>query len=199
MGLSATSEPSNRMNEWDLKSFEWDLRPESVVIECGAFHGRWALEIATRYHPKLYLFEPQKWLEAELKFAFKGYRAQVCPFGLGTENKTTTLWEFGNDGATFVSNADARDIGQMAEIREIRTAFTEIGLGVIDLMLINIEGGEYTLIPHMFERSILPKWLMVQMHLKFGDEHKLRAQIAEHYRLLWDYGSILTAWERREN
>jgi FkbM family methyltransferase len=187
------------MNKWDVQSFEWDLRPESVVVECGAFHGRWALEIATRYNPKLYLFEPQLWLFEELKCTFKGWRANVYPFGLGVRDEYTTLWEIGNDGATFVKNSDARDTGALSEIREIGQAFAEIGLDPITLMLINIEGGEFTLMPHMLAQGILPKWLMVQMHLKFGDETTLRAQIEEHYRLLWDYGSILTAWERREN
>jgi hypothetical protein len=49
----------------------------------------------------------------------------------------------------------------------------------------------------MFQQGIFPKWFMVQMHLKFGNEKDLRAKIAEHYRLLWDYGSILTAWEKK--
>jgi FkbM family methyltransferase len=186
------------MNEWDLKSFTWDLRPESVVVECGAFHGRWALEISSRYNPKMYLFEPQAWLTAELKQTFQGRPAKVYPFGLGTETKKTTLWEVGNDGATFVDGRDARDAGQLAEIREIKAAFDEIGMPPITLMLMNIEGGEYTLIPHMFKQGIFPKWFMVQMHLRWGNEQPLRAIIAEHYRLLWDYGTILTAWERRE-
>ena len=187
------------MNEWDLKSFDWPLKPEHTVIECGAFHGRWALEIMQRANPTLHMFEPQRWLEPELKSTFKGWKkAHVHMYGLGTETRPAWLWEVGNDGATFVANADARDEGQVFEMREIRQAFLEIGLGAIDLMLMNIEGGEYTLVPHMFQQGIYPRWFMVQMHLKFGNEKDLCRKIEEHYRLLWDYGSILRAWERRE-
>ena len=187
------------MNEWDLKSFDWPIKPESTVVECGAFHGRWALEIMQRANPTLHMFEPQMWLEPELKSTFKGWsKAYVHMYGLGTETRQARLWEVGNDGATFVNNTDARDEGQVFDIREIGITFYDLGLNAIDLMLINIEGGEYTLIPHMFAKQIFPKWLMVQMHLKFGDEHDLCQKIEQHYKMLWDYGSILRAWERRE-
>ena len=188
------------MNEWDLKSFDWPmLRPESVVVECGAFHGRWALKIMQRYNPTLHMFEPQAWLTEELKGTFKGWqKAHVHPYGLGTENKVSTLWEVGNDGATFVASADARDAGQPAELREIGQVFSDLGLTAIDLMLINIEGYEFQLIPHMLSGGLWPKWLMFQTHLKFGDTPALFEAVGKFYRNLWDYGSILSAWERRE-
>lgn len=187
------------MNEWDVKSFEWDLRPESQVVECGAFHGRWALEIAQRYNPHLYLFEPQGWLAQELRTTFRAWqKVKIFSFGLGTETRKATLWNWGNDGATFIECRDARDGGGEAYLQEISETFLDLDLMRPDLMLINIEGYEFQLIPYMLGKGILPRQLMVQMHVSFGNELSLRQLIQTRYQLFWDYGATLSAWERRE-
>jgi hypothetical protein len=38
---------------WDVQALDWPLTAESVVVEVGGYKGRWALQIAERYAPRL--------------------------------------------------------------------------------------------------------------------------------------------------
>lgn len=177
-------------HEWDARALEWPLTPTSVVVEVGGFTGRWALQIAERYAPRLFVFEPQEWA-AKVCCEVLGTRAQVLGYGLGTSDTTLPMAHYDTDGATFIEGN-----GPWGDIREIGYVLRGLVLDHIDLMLINIEGYEYTLIPHMLQQGIIPERLMVQMHNFAGNSAELRARLAVHYRLLWDYGDVLSAWGR---
>jgi hypothetical protein len=68
-----------------------------------------------------------------------------------------------------------------------------------DLMLMNIEGYEYTLLPYLLDQQLLPDRLMVQWH-RHGDadgtHDALMARLDTVYRRLWAYGDTLMAWGR---
>lgn len=177
---------------WDERAIDWpDLTPDSVVVEVGGYKGRWALQIAARYHPRLFVFEPQAWAYDVCK-AVLGDQATVLNYALGADDGVLPMGNYETDGCSFVDTGGARmGYGSMDEIG---TAFDDLGIDHVDLMLMNIEGYEYTLIPHMLAQGILPRRLMVQAH---GDLGVLMHQLdAAGYRVLWTYGQVLTAWER---
>lgn len=180
---------------WDRRALEWPLTHESVVVEAGGYIGRWALQIAERYAPRLYVFEPQGWAYNACREVL-GDRATVLGYGLGVADGFAHMRAYETDGCTFVDGD-----GPMAEMREIGGVVKRFGLSHIDLMLINIEGYEYTLIPHMLDQGILPQRLMVQFHT-FADPSGVETgrifdRLAEFgYRIAWTYGIVLTAWER---
>lgn len=177
-------------HEWDEKAVEWSLTPDAVVVEVGGYKGRWALQIAERYQPRLYVFEPQPWAVATCMRVL-GKRAHIFGCALGDKDDRCAMGEWETDGCSLVKPGE-----HQVFMREIGQLFKAYDLSHIDLMLINIEGYEYTLIPHMLDRGIIPQRLMVQMHSFAGDSAALRTTLATHYRLLWDYGDVLSAWER---
>lgn len=191
----ARAAAANVEHAWDQKALEWPLTSKSVVVEVGGYKGRWALQIAERYNPRLFVFEPQLWAYEVCK-ALLGTRATVINYGLGERDGQLEMGGWETDGCSFVKNG-----GERAWMHEIGQAFQELKIKRIDLMLMNIEGYEYTLLPHMFERGILPKRLMVQFHT-FIDEYGVAlAKIHEQmerlgYHIVWTYGVMLTAWER---
>lgn len=188
---------ANPEHEWDRRALDWPhINADSVVFEVGAFKGRWALQMAGRYNPRLYAFEPQTWAAAVATAALRGTNAAVYSYGLGVISGKFPMLAYGSDGGTFAQPGD-EDVCTWCELREIGRALDELHITHIDLMLMNIEGYEHQLIPHMLQHSILPAVLMVQMH---GDElacEDLRQTLRGHYRLLWDYGRALSAWEVR--
>ena len=187
---------ANVEHEWDRRAIEWGgIGPDSIVVEVGGYTGRWALQIAERYGPRLYVFEPQGWAAAVCREGL-GDRAQVFDYGLGASSGEYAMGGWGTDGCSFVKDSD----GPAAWMISIGLAFQALSITHIDLMLMNIEGYEYTLLPHMLERDILPDRLMVQWHPPIGGEAQHTALIAaleRPYRKLWDYGLVLMAWERR--
>jgi len=183
-------------HEWDRRAIDWPLTPESVVVEVGGYTGRWALQIAERYGPRLYVFEPQHWAYTVCCEVLAD-RATVEPYGLGAEDGYLPMGAYGTDGSSFVSEQEPFAAGQL---KDIGAAFRDLEIRHIDLMLMNIEGYEYALLPHMLGRGILPDRLMVQFHPP-EPGGMLTGQMFERladagYRVAWTYGVVLTAWER---
>lgn len=187
-------------HEWDRRAIDWPLESSSVVVEVGGYIGRWALQIAERYQPRLYVFEPQGWAAAVCREVL-GERARVLEYALGTEGnddepKVVPMGEWETDGCSIVKEGH-----DWVTMHEIGQAFDALNITHIDLMLMNIEGYEYTLLPHMLEQGIAPCRLMVQFHT-FADPDGMRlARIyeqlaARNYHIVWTYGVVLTAWER---
>lgn len=178
---------------WDEQAIDWPLTEESVVVEVGGYKGRWALQIAERYGCLIEVYEPQPWAAAVCSEVLRPYGVSVLPWGLGVRDEVLPMGEWETDGCSFVKPAN----GAMCRLVE---ASSVLPLH-IDLMLMNIEGYEYTLLPHMIAQGILPQRLMVQFH-RFADEDGTRTAAIfgvlamVGYRVAWSYGDVLTAWER---
>lgn len=177
-------------HEWDRRAIDWPLTSESVAVEVGGYKGRWALQIAERYQPRLYVFEPQEWAYQVCREVL-GNQAHIFNIALGDRAGDFPMGAWETDGCSFLRDGESR-----VAMREIGEVFAHYGLTHIDLMLMNIEGYEYALIPHMLDKGILPCRLMIQMHGFAGDSDALRTRLSHHYALLWDYGDVLSAWGR---
>ena len=189
------------MNEWDERSFEWDLTEESVVFDIGGYEARWAAEMQRRYHPILHVFEPQPWAADKCRVALDDPlgRTFVHEYGLGVLDGRFPMGEFETDGASFLPRPREQGLGEMVRID---TFLDVTGIESIDLMLVNIEGYEYELLPFMIKKGIILRIrnLMVQFHL-FADPSgsataDLRKSIGVSHDILWDYGSTLVAWRQ---
>jgi len=184
------------MNEWDIKSIEWDLTPYSVVVELGGYEGRWSKLIAEKYHPKIFAFEPQVWAADKYR-QLLGDGAQCFTYGLGTHAAVLPMGEYETDGCSFVKTTRTTGTG---ELREYHSALAALGISAIDLMLMNIEGYEFKLLPHIMPLPNV-KWFMIQFHCdtmqEFDAYHEWRFVIKKTHSLLWDYGKTLSAWERK--
>lgn len=195
----AKASAANVEHPWDKQAIDWPLKMHSVVVEVGGYKGRWALQIAERYHPRLFVFEPQPWACAVCRVAL-GDTAQVYNVALGDRDETLPMSEWETDGCSFVKSGASQGMGQMREIAGMLGPTQCQIADRIDLMLMNIEGYEYTLLPHMLRYDVWPQRLMVQFHI-FDDYGVGMGQLFDRlaavgYRVLWTYGVMLTAWER---
>lgn len=177
---------------WDQAALDWPLTIESVVVELGGYRARWALQIARRHWPRLYVYEPQPWAYAVCARLLKPYDAFVLPYGVGVRNERLPMAKYETDGCTFAGGGD----GPLGELRDAREVLPKH----VDLMLVNIEGYEYTLLPYLLDQQLLPDRLMVQWHTwaDAGGEHSaIVARLERTHARLWDYGDTLQAWGRR--
>lgn len=186
-------------------SFDWPLTEESVVVELGGYQGRWAVEIARRYNPRLYVFEPQTWAWERCRATLVDFpKAQVFDYALGVQAGEFPMGDFWTDGCSFVKDAGHGKPMGTGRMQAIGQTLAGLGLAQVDLLLMNIEGYEYTLLPHMLEIGLVPDvvaGLMVQFH-DFADGHAWQyavicKQIERHYAARFDFGLTLAGWERR--
>lgn len=185
-------------HEWDRKSVEWDLNKDSVVVEVGAYKGRWAEIMSDLYRCKLYAFEPQRWAyEICRQRLDRFHNSTVFNTALGDRDGYFEMGEYSTDGCSFV-RVGQRDQGK-GRMNEIEWMFNTLGIDRVDVMMINIEGYEYKLIPYMDRIGILKnvKNLVVQFHPETtsGLVHRESIGILDaSHNILWDYGDVLRAW-----
>src|SRR5258707_4989859 len=99
-------------HEWDLKSVDFPLTQDSVVFEIGGYDGRWAMEIATRFHPNLYVFEPQPWAFKKCEEALVGYdHTHLYNVGLTVKRGEFPMGNWETDGCSLTNIPSSKPVG----------------------------------------------------------------------------------------
>jgi FkbM family methyltransferase len=194
------SETFHNDSPWWKRSIHVDgLNKDSIVVDIGGYNGIWSYRIAKRYQPRLFIFEPQEWCCVILKELFKDYNANIFNYGLGKKSGDFSVYNFRTDGCSFVRELGGKTRGSKLKLPvvNINDAFNEIGLSNIDVMMVNIEGGEFKLIPYMMKKNIFPKTLMFQSHDIYLIKN-LNEEVSKYYTCLWDYGTPLSAWKLKD-
>ena len=184
-------------------AIDWPhLNEHSIVFEVGAYKGRWAKQIADKYGCTVYAFEPQTWAYEEI---VKLNNPNICPlnYGLGVKTETVMLGEYDTDACSVYTTNSRKD--GYGDFLEAEQAFLSLGLvdRDLDLMMMNIEGYEYDLIPHMIDSGLVLffKTICVQWHT-FRDEtgykyNKIRSRLSDlGYTLKWSFFPTLECWSR---
>jgi FkbM family methyltransferase len=179
-------------------ALDWPINSESVVWEIGGYEGRWAAQMAEKFHPELWIFEPQIWAYHKMLERFEGdHKVHIFPYGLWTHDTTMTVREHDTDGASVI-----RQDGRVSEVCSFRDVF-QISMNV-DVGLMNIEGGEFILLPYMIGLGMMARfrYFWCQFHpglIKDGDERAglLYIGMAHTHRKIWDYYPTAVAWERK--
>ena len=176
-----------------------NLTEESVVFDIGGFEGGWADEIAGRYGCTVHIFEPHPRFAAKLQQKYLGNkRITVHPFALGSVDGTLNLSDSG-DASSAVSGAIGAVTGQVIDVARF---LKELPVERVALAKINIEGGEYDLLPALFRSGNLRRFdvIQVQFHLYTPDDiasrDAIRADLAQTHTQDWAYEFVWEQWSR---
>ena len=182
----------------DLITKDLGLDRNSNVVEVGGYFGDWGWEILNSYNCNLQIFEPVPEYFEVLRKRFLGMRrAQVYNYGLSATDK---VLQFGMDGpATGMASIGETSQVKLRSVSNLLNVFPQN----IDLVAINIEGGEYELIPAMFESNLIERCnlIFIQFHLLDSESKKNRRNCREYlkgtHNLLWSYDFVWEAWIRK--
>lgn len=177
------------------------IGPGSVVFDFGGFEGNWAADMHARYGCKVQVFEPHPAFAARLVERFSDNAdISVHDFALGSTDGTLDLSDDGDASSALHSDPGQSVTGKICSVRDFFAAhdFPEIAL-----MKINIEGGEYDLLPALAECNVLDRTetLQIQFHL-FEESHiLLRDEIVDAiektHSAQWSYPFVWEQWRRR--
>jgi FkbM family methyltransferase len=177
----------------------------SVVLDVGAFTGKWAQNIVDRYNPTIYAFEPNPESFARLESkAATNPKIKPLQYGLGDREATVDFTLNGLGSSMYderSENADARRI--QVRIAAIDKVWEELALGDVDLMKINIEGAEFPLLACMISAGLLARvdCFLIQFHEWHPGAHEKRRQIqaalSKSHRQEWNYDFVWEKWLRK--
>jgi FkbM family methyltransferase len=179
----------------------YPLRPDSIVFDVGGYSGYWCAEIVRRYDAHVHVFEPIAEFAALIaeKFA-ENSKVHVHRFGLSDRDETVVMGIAGQGSSVFAGGPR-----EEVAMRDISSFVSEKGITRIDLIKINIEGGEYSLLPRMIETGVIEmcEHLQIQFHKWVqppGGARRARRRIRERLRvthtLSYDYPFVFEGWKR---
>lgn len=172
-----------------------ELGPESIIFDLGGYQGQWASDIFSSYLSKVYVFEPHPTYFENIEKRFSNNKKiEVFNFGLGARDEKLTLSTDEESSTVFSDNKN----GVSIQIKKAEQFFEEMSISEIDLMKINIEGGEYELLDHLIKTGRVKKIknLQIQFHHFVPDAEQLMKSLHEQlaqthettylYKFLWE-------------
>jgi FkbM family methyltransferase len=188
-----------------------DLGADSVVIDAGAYLGEWSERIIERYDPVVHAFEPSHRSVEHLETTFAGRsRVHVHELALGGHDGVGELEDAGpgstitsDGGSAHAALGDAAAPRSSVAVRDVAAVFDELGLDHVDLVKLNIEGGEYDVLDRLAETGWLDRidLVSVQFHEWLPNAHRRRRRnrraLARTHDEVWCYPWVWELWRRR--
>jgi len=177
------------------------LNQKSIIFDVGGYKGDWAAEVIDKYDPFVFIFEPVPKFFKIIENKFRNNpKVKIYNFGLYDKNSAEKMVIAEDGSSIFIDgeekiNVEMRDIADFLEKEKIEN---------IDLIGINIEGGEYKLLKRMIETGIIKKCraLLIQFHASYPNAKKLRDDIIKvleetHFNI-WSYPFVWEKWRKKD-
>jgi FkbM family methyltransferase len=156
-----------------------DLTSESLVFDVGGYTGVFTDKLVKKYDPYIYVFEPVKEYYEILEAKYvSNKKVKIFRFGLGPKDEKVNIMLEGDKSSLFIES----EVAEKIELRDIDKFCKTAKIKSIDLISINIEGGEYPLLQKMLKSGVVKKckFLQVQFHTFIEDADKMRPEIIKN-------------------
>ncbi|MFW5886403.1 MAG: FkbM family methyltransferase [Bacteroidota bacterium] len=184
---------------------DYPLDENSLVFDIGGYAGDFAADIFCKYNCNVYVFEPVSVFYEKIKTRFSNNsKVKVFNVGLSGESTSSTISINGTSSSLFKAS-DTMQGTQKIKLVSIADFIQEHGIEKIDLMKINIEGGEYPLLEALTENNLInfSRYYQIQFHNFISDakvkREDIRTDLRKTHRLLWDYPFVWESWEKIAN
>ena len=180
---------------------DFDLDERSIALDAGAYVGDWTAALIQRSGASVYAFEPNPKAFARLNERVRSWpNVHAYEYGLGARDEKQTLTLQG-PGSTVFGTSSMHDTA-IVETRDIVAVLDELGIDRVDLLKLNIEGGEYDVLQRLIDSGWSERVgvILVQFHEWIPHAHRrrraLRRSLRRTHSPLWHYPWIWEAWHR---
>ncbi|MFO1183649.1 MAG: FkbM family methyltransferase [Bauldia sp.] len=183
--------------------FNYALTRDSVVLDLGGYSGQFASDLYARMPCRLLIFEPvHAFFTAIQRRLEKNGDIAVYPFGLAGRTRKERVQVRGD--ATSIFSPD-RGLAPTEEIElvDIVSFLDQHRLLEIDLIKINIEGGEYELLERLIESGAIHRLRSVQVQFHDVAPDSLAKMVAIRrglevsHRCDYSYQFVWESWTRK--
>lgn len=199
-----------RVQEWldagGDKAFRTDyqLNETSIVFDVGGYRGDFAADIIKRYGCTVFVFEPIREFYEQIRERFlTDSRVNVFNYGLSDKDKQL-IFELGEDATSAVPPTTATRNSVTADVRRFSSVFQELNIKELDLVKLNIEGGEYDVINDISTSGIIKKikHLDIQFHdidqSSVGRMTNSRKLLSEDHFPVFAFDFVWEGWSRKD-
>ena len=179
---------------------DYELTADSTVLDVGGYVGDFADAIWQKFGCRVLIFEPMPEFFQQCEQRFAGNdKISVFNYGLGDNDEELQLSNSA-DGSSFCQS-DGESVP--AQIRDVAAVWRELNLQSVDLMKLNIEGGEYPLLDRMLETGLADQVENLQIqfhnfvHAAESQRNSLRNRLAQTHEEQWCYDFVWENWKSR--
>ena len=170
-----------------------NLTKNSFCIDFGGYKGVWTNEIALKFNSNIWVYEPVTQFADYLKEKFQGNpKITVHSYGISRENSDMYL---SVDGARSGQHIDK----EHKILATFKDSSELLRFSIIDVVKINIEGGEYELIPELLEKNLWPRiqTVLIQFHQTANqDIDNCKNILSLTHKPTWVYELVWERWDR---
>lgn len=181
------------------KRITYPLKKESIVFDIGGYEGAWASDIFSKYQCKIDVFEPaQKYIHYLKDRFFHNENITIHPFGLSNKNEEIKFQVTNDRSSAFIDKGES-EIVTMIRISDF---IKKNNIYHIDLMKMNIEGGEYDLLEDLLKENLIKNIdnIQIQFHSfvpnAINRMKKIQAELIKTHHLTYQYEFVWENWER---
>lgn len=181
---------------------QYDLAADSIVFDLGGYEGQWSSDIFARYCCRIFVFEPVPAFADGIQRRFqKNPCVRVFPFGLSSVTSTARLRLTGDASSQFKKK------GEYVEVQFVKAEdfMNQQQITKIDLMKINIEGGEFDLLEYLLDSGLTTciRDIQVQFH-EFVPKAKKRMRnihlrLAKTHSLTYQFPFVWENWRNNDD
>lgn len=184
---------------------EYPLDHSSTVFDLGGYEGQWTSDIFSKYCCFIYVFEPVEEFAVKIGRRFsKNNKIFVHRCGLSDLNKESKIFIDGDHSSTFKSKGEGKAVSEKMHSLRAVDFMKEHKIQSIDLMKINIEGGEYELLEHLLDSGFIENItnIQVQFHafVPNAEERmmKIQQELAKTHFLTYQYLFVWENWQKKQ-
>jgi FkbM family methyltransferase len=181
--------------------FEYDLGENSVVFDVGGYKGQWASDIFSMYICQVFIFEPVREFATNIKKRFSNNtKIKVFDYGLGGKTRSEEITLSADGSSIFRETKGVRETVRVVDVMEFISGHK---INKIDLMKINIEGGEYELLERLIEASFVKNINNIQVQFHNIDASseprmiKIQSALQKTHQPTYQYKFVWENWTRK--
>jgi FkbM family methyltransferase len=180
----------------------YPLHSNSVVFDLGGYMGDFAAEIHEKYKCHVYVFEPSsRYYEKCVQRFIENPKIKCFNYGLSNEEGSFTLSQQGDGSRIFMQ--DSNGASEQVSVKNASSVIRSFGIAEINLIKINIEGGEFGVLSSLISSGLISSidHVQVQFHEFVPNSWKLRDQLrielTKTHNELWNYPFVWESWARK--
>lgn len=185
----------------ETRRFDYDLNSDSLVIDLGGYKGQWASDIYSRFNCRVLVFEPVKSFAEKISKRFaKNPKIEVFCLALGASTRPEMI-SLSADGTSVYADSVEKETIQFEDVADF---FAKHRIQHVDLLKVNIEGGEYELLPRLLEAGLVNKikHIQIQFHDVAPDSEsrmeKICNELSKTHSPTYQYKFVWDNWTRRD-
>jgi FkbM family methyltransferase len=176
----------------------YDLNENSIVFDLGFYMGDFTEKIINKYDCFVYGYEPiQKYYDLSLHKFRNNPKIKIFNYGLGNCTETVKITDSADSSSIY---QEALGNFEVVNIIDISDEISNLKIKKIDLMKINIEGSEYTLLDGMIKSGIIG--IVDNLQIQFHKEHEteitrdyIQSHLKNTHNLTYNYTYVWENWK----